>query len=90
MEREPRITGREDVNEQTLQDDPMLSFIADEVLPITLYRPGFEEYPQASIAMTEMVESVIAGRSPAEEAAQNYTQELDGLVGEENVLREDS
>lgn len=88
VEREPRISGREDVNQESLAGDAMLSFIAEEVLPITWYRPGFEEYPQASIAITEMVESVIAGRASPEEAADNYTTELFGLVGEDAVLTE--
>lgn len=88
VEREPRITGREDVNEQSLADDPMLSFIAEEVLPITWYRPGFQEYPQASIAIAEMVESVIAGRTSPDEAARNYTKEIVDLVGEDAVVTE--
>lgn len=85
VEVEPRITGRSDVNETGIADDPMLTFVAEEVLPITWYRPGFEEYPQVSQAITFMVENVVAGRSSVEEAAQEFHSTLEGIVGAENV-----
>ncbi|MDP8959998.1 MAG: extracellular solute-binding protein [Actinomycetota bacterium] len=85
VELEPRITARTDVNETAIADDPMLSYIAEEVLPITWYRPGFEEYPQVSEAIQLMVENVVAGRSTIEEAAQAYQAELERIAGAENV-----
>lgn len=85
VEVEPRITARSDVNETGIADDPMLSFVADEVLPITWYRPGFEEYPQVSEAIQFMVENVVAGRSSVEEAAAEYHTTLERIVGAENV-----
>lgn len=88
VEREPRITSREDVNQEVI-DDPMLSFIADEVLPITWYRPGFEEYPEVSRLLQEVVEDLVAGRASLEETAQNYDQQLRELVGDDNVRTEE-
>lgn len=85
VEREPRITARSDVNETAIADDPMLTFVAEETLPITWYRPGFEEYPQVSEAIQRMVENVVAGRSSVEEAAQEFHTELQGIVGADNV-----
>ncbi|MPZ53268.1 MAG: extracellular solute-binding protein [Acidimicrobiia bacterium] len=85
VEVEPRITARTDVNETGIADDPMLTFVAEEVLPITWYRPGFEEYPQVSEAITFMVENVVAERSSVEEAAQEFQSTLEGIVGAENV-----
>ncbi|MGI8873399.1 MAG: ABC transporter substrate-binding protein, partial [Egibacteraceae bacterium] len=67
---------------------PMLTFIAEETLPITWYRPGFEEYPQVSEAIQRMVENLVAGRSSVEEAAQAFEADLQGIVGEENVRSE--
>ena len=87
VEREPRITAREDVNEEILEIDPLLQFIADEVLPITWYRPGFEEYPQISVAVTEVLEGLIAGRYGVEEAASQYTSQLQDIA-EDAVLTE--
>jgi multiple sugar transport system substrate-binding protein len=86
VRRQPRITARMDVNKEVLTDDPLLGFIAEEILPITWYRPGFEEYPQVSVAITEMVENVVAGRSSVEEAATEYTSKLGSIVGDENKI----
>lgn len=88
VEREPRVTAREDVNATGIADDPMLTFIAEETLPITWYRPGFEEYPQVSEAIQRMVENLVAGRNSVEEAAQAFEADLQGIVGEENIRSE--
>lgn len=40
---QPRITARDDVNAEILADDPLLAYIAEEVLPVTHYRPAFAE-----------------------------------------------
>ncbi|MGH2736216.1 MAG: extracellular solute-binding protein [Actinomycetota bacterium] len=87
VEREPRITAREDVNEQVLDEDPLLQFISEETLPITWYRPGFEEYPQVSVAVTEMLEGLVAGRFSVDEAAAEYTAQLEDIA-EGEVLTE--
>ncbi|NDL56948.1 extracellular solute-binding protein [Phytoactinopolyspora mesophila] len=80
---DPRITSRMDVNEQLIDDD-MISFIAEEVLPITFYRPGLEEYPAVSIALQEATEAVVTGVSP-EDAAAQYQSALEGIVGADNI-----
>ncbi|MGI8574603.1 MAG: extracellular solute-binding protein [Egibacteraceae bacterium] len=85
VEREPRITARTDVNEQALEGQPMLSFVAEEVLPVTWYRPGFQEYPQVSEVIQQTVEDVVADRSAVDAAAQAYEQALIEIVGQENV-----
>jgi multiple sugar transport system substrate-binding protein len=79
-----QVTQREDVNEEVLAGDPMLNFIATEVLPITRYRPGLVDYPKVSTAMQEATVDVIAGRS-AEEASAAYQEELVKAVGEDAV-----
>ncbi len=66
-----QVTARDDVNAEVLANDPMLSYIAEEILPITHYRPSFAEYPQVSVALQEAVESVVTGTS-AEDAAADY------------------
>lgn len=81
---QPRITQRSDVNEEILGEDPLLSFVAEEVLPVTAYRPGLANYPQVSVALQQATEAVVTGSSP-EEAAQAYHQELESIVGAENV-----
>lgn len=76
-----RITQREDVNAEVLSADPMLQFVAEEVLPITAYRPGLAIYPQVSTALQEATASVVSGTEPAQ-AAETYQSTLEGIVGE--------
>ncbi|MGH3760893.1 extracellular solute-binding protein [Actinophytocola sp.] len=79
-----QITQREDVNSEVLSGDPMLSFIAEEILPITRFRPAIAEYPQVSTALQQATADVIAGRS-ADEAAAGYQDALVKAVGEDAV-----
>jgi len=78
---EARITQREDVNATVLADDPMLSYIAEEVLPLTAYRPGLAIYPQVSVALQEATAAVVSGTSP-EEAAAAYQAAVEDIVGD--------
>ncbi|MGW0480294.1 extracellular solute-binding protein [Nonomuraea sp. NPDC003214] len=75
-----RISSRTDVNDEVLADDPMLRYVAEEVLPITAYRPGLAVYPQVSALLQEATAAVVAGRS-VEEAAAGYEAKLAELVG---------
>lgn len=79
-----RISQRMDVNEEVLADDPLLSSVAEEVLPLTAYRPGLAVYPQVSVLLQEASEAVVTGTSAAD-AAQQYQSELEGLVGADAV-----
>ena len=81
-----QLTQRQDVNEEVLKNDPMLSFVAEEVLPITRYRPGLAEYPKVSTALQQATADIIAGKS-ADEAAAAYQDALIKAVGEDNVAR---
>jgi multiple sugar transport system substrate-binding protein len=75
-----RITQREDVNTEALAGDPMLSFVAEQVLPLTAYRPGLAQYPQVSQALQEATAAVVSG-TPPEQAAQQYRTALEGALG---------
>ncbi|MEU0569359.1 extracellular solute-binding protein [Nonomuraea sp. NPDC005983] len=75
-----RISSRGDVNDEVLTDDPMLKYIADDVLPITAYRPGVAVYPNVSVALQEATAAVVNGKSP-DEAAAAYQAKLADLVG---------
>ncbi|HEX2131300.1 MAG TPA: extracellular solute-binding protein [Actinophytocola sp.] len=79
-----QITQREDVNAEVLAGDPMLGFVAEEVLPITRFRPGLAEYPRVSAALQQATADVVAG-SGAEEAAAGYQRALVEIVGEDAV-----
>jgi multiple sugar transport system substrate-binding protein len=81
---QPRITPRTDVNKATLYKDPLLGYVARNVLPITTYRPGFAVYPQVSVLLQLASQQVVAGTS-VQKAAQNYQKALVKLVGAKNV-----
>ncbi|WP_035812690.1 extracellular solute-binding protein [Jiangella gansuensis] len=81
----PRITPRDDVNATALAGDPMLSFIAEEVLPITAYRPALALYPEVSVALQEATAAVASG-TPAADAAAAYQSELEDLVGDDGSI----
>jgi multiple sugar transport system substrate-binding protein len=76
----PRLTQRQDVNDEVLANDPMLTFVSQRVLPITAYRPGLAVYPQVSQALQQATLDVVSGKSPAEAAAA-YQSKLESLVG---------
>ncbi|MFD7659377.1 extracellular solute-binding protein [Actinosynnema sp. NPDC059797] len=79
-----QVTQRSDVNDEVLAGDPMLSFVADRVLPITRYRPGLADYPKVSAALQQATADVVSGRSPREAAA-SYRDALVRAVGEASV-----
>lgn len=79
-----RVTQREDVNAEVLANDPLLSFVAEQVLPLTAYRPGLAQYPQVSTALQQATADVVTGRSPSE-AAQRYQEAVGTAVGADNV-----
>lgn len=75
-----RITQRQDVNNEVLATDPMLSFIAQKVLPLTAFRPGLAVYPRVSLALQQATLDVVTGKSPAE-AATAYQRAIEPVVG---------
>jgi multiple sugar transport system substrate-binding protein len=79
-----QLTQRQDVNDQVLRGDPMLTFVAEKVLPITRYRPGLADYPKVSAALQQATADVVAGKSP-DDAARAYREALVRAVGEANV-----
>ena len=79
-----RISARKDVNDATLKNDPLLTFIADQVLPITTYRPSDEHYDAVSLAIQQATADVVAGTSP-EQAAATYQSSVSKAVGADHV-----
>ena len=79
-----RVTQREDVNNEVLAGDPLLSFIAKEVLPLTAYRPGLAQYPQVSAALQQATADVVAGK-PVADAAKAYQDAVVKIVGQDKV-----
>ena len=74
------ISPRNDVNAEMLTSDPLLSFIATKVLPITAVRPGLAAYPQVSSALQRATGDIVAGDS-VDQAVKAYEQNLEQAVG---------
>ncbi len=76
----PQISSRDDVNAELLSKDPVLTFVAEQILPITTYRPAFAEYPRVSAALQDATAEVVSGTS-AKDAAANYQRALEEILG---------
>jgi multiple sugar transport system substrate-binding protein len=74
------VSARDDVNKATLSGDPLLTFIASKVLPITVYRPSDENYDAVSLALQQATADVVGGKS-AQAAAKTYQASLEKAVG---------
>ncbi len=83
-----KVTARDDVNDETLGDDPMLKLITDDVLPITAFRPGLAAYPQVSVALQEATADVVGGKS-VDEAVKAYQTKVEEAVGGADNVRAD-
>ncbi|UPL16556.1 sugar ABC transporter substrate-binding protein [Microbacterium aurugineum] len=78
------ISPRNDVNEKLLSSDPMLTFVSEEVLPITAYRPGLAAYPQVSVLLQQATLDVATGTS-VDDALETYVRGLEGVVGPDAI-----
>lgn len=78
------ITPRTDVNDEMLAGDPMLTYVSEEVLPITAYRPPLAAYPQVSTALQQATLDVVSGMSVGE-AASAYADSAKDIVGDDAV-----
>ncbi|MFC3995533.1 extracellular solute-binding protein [Nocardiopsis sediminis] len=59
--------------------------LATELVDVTHFRPAYGEYPRVSLAIQEATEAVMLGDATPEEAAATYAQEVEGIVGADNV-----
>jgi multiple sugar transport system substrate-binding protein len=80
LDGEAKITARQDVNDEVLSKDPLLSFVSQKVLPLTHYRPGLAVYPQVSQALQQATADIVSGKS-VDEAAQSYQAALEKVTG---------
>jgi multiple sugar transport system substrate-binding protein len=68
------------VNNAMLACDALLTFIAQKVLPITVYRPSDANYDAVSVAVQQATADVVSGKSPAS-AGKTYQDSLEKAVG---------
>ncbi|WP_046471976.1 extracellular solute-binding protein [Allosalinactinospora lopnorensis] len=67
---------------QTKDPNPEL---ATDLVDVTHFRPAYADYPRISIAIQEAMESVMLGDATPVEATQTYAQEVEDIVGADNV-----
>lgn len=81
-----QIPVRDDVAEDPgfLEAAPMAEEMA-ELVEVTGFRPAYSEYPQVSLAIQEAMEAVMLGEASPQEAAQVYAEEVEGIVGPDQV-----
>jgi multiple sugar transport system substrate-binding protein len=79
---EPRIRARDDV---PVPNDPVMTRLAQELLPITTTRPADPNYPKVSEAIQLMTEQVVSEALSPEDAVTTYAETVTGLVGAEMV-----
>ena len=82
------ISPRDDVNTKLLASDPMLSFVSEQVLPVTAYRPGLAEYPEVSALLQQATLDVVTGTA-IDDALTTYAAALEGIVGSDAVRNGD-
>jgi multiple sugar transport system substrate-binding protein len=80
-----QIMARTDVNNQLLQGDPLLRFVAAKALPVTHFRPAEADYAKVSALIQQATADVVSGKT-AEQAAASYGQGVAAAVGANNVV----
>lgn len=79
---EPRIRARDDV---PVPNDPVMTALAQELLPITAIRPAEANYAKVSEAIQLMTEQVVSGEKTPQEAADTFASTVTALVGADKV-----
>ncbi len=79
-----RISPRTDVNNATLANDPLLTFISKEILPITTFRPSDANYNAVSVAIQQATADAVSGKDSGT-AANTYQSALQKAVGADHV-----
>jgi multiple sugar transport system substrate-binding protein len=79
---QPRINFRDDV---PVAGDPVMSAMADALLPLTTVRPMLPDYAKISAEAQLMTENVVSGQMSPEEAMQTYADDVTQIAGADNV-----
>jgi multiple sugar transport system substrate-binding protein len=80
---QPRINFRDDV---PVAGDPVMSAMADALLPLTTVRPMLPDYAKISSEAQLMTERVVSGEMSPADAMQAYADAVTEIAGADNVL----
>ncbi|WP_405061087.1 extracellular solute-binding protein [Kribbella sp. NBC_01505] len=56
-----------------------------DLVSVTVYRPAYAEYPKVSNEIITAMEAVMTGQSSVDEAAKNYDEAVEGIVGKDKT-----
>jgi multiple sugar transport system substrate-binding protein len=79
---QPRISFRDDVD---VAGDPVMTAMANALLPLTTVRPMLPEYPLISTEIQLMTERVVSGEMTPEQAMEAFAEAVTEIAGAENV-----
>jgi multiple sugar transport system substrate-binding protein len=81
-----QIAVRKDVAEDASYKSSSEStkFFTD-LVSVTVYRPAYAEYPKVSNEIITAMEAVMTGQSSVDDAAKNYDEAVEGIVGKDKT-----
>ncbi len=81
-----QIAVRKDVAEDAAYKSSSKStkFFTD-LVSVTVYRPAYAEYPKVSNEIITAMEAVMTGQSSVDDAAKNYDEAVEGIVGKDKT-----
>ncbi|TDD46880.1 extracellular solute-binding protein [Kribbella antibiotica] len=56
-----------------------------DLVSVTVYRPAYAEYPKVSNEIITAMEAVMTGQSSVDDAAKNYDEAVEGIVGKDKT-----
>jgi multiple sugar transport system substrate-binding protein len=56
-----------------------------DLVSVTVYRPAYAEYPKVSNEIITAMEAVMTGQSSPDDAAKNYDEAVEGIVGKDKT-----
>lgn len=80
---EPRIRVRDDV---PVTGDPVMTEMAQQLLPLTTVRPMLPEYPRISTEAQLMTERVVSGEMTPDQAMDAYAKAVVDIAGADKVI----
>jgi len=66
--------------------DDYMKWQAEELVPLTTFRPPLPEYPKVSEAIQEATENILLGQS-VDDVLKKYAADVTRIVGEDNVAK---
>lgn len=66
--------------------DDYMKWQAEELVPLTTFRPPLPEYPKVSEAIQEATENILLGQ-PVDKVLEQYAAEVTRIVGEDKVYK---